>query len=212
MGVGDVSPDPHDAVGPGSGNYIRESELTRVTLESVIRGGYGGMDVTKDEFIHTRTSPLGFRVLVKILAARMDTSRKAIIRHGIRQGLALLLARVTGAKDCVALYDTAVRLAVEEGSNTSITILETGHSYNFLYGMQKQYQLPCYPEYRDIMADRSEALGIPSTRLAYICIFLSCMTVNVPRGLRKSIQQEILNFSESVDYRYRSLKNLSKYD
>lgn len=206
-----ASPDPADSVGPGSGNYIRESELTMVTLKSVIKGGYGGIDVTKDEYIHSAVCPAIFRIMVKRVASDLDTSRKSVCRHSIRQGLSLLLARIEGVKEVIDLYETASLRAEDEYSPAAVNILNGGSGLHFLNTDRRQYQVQCYPEYRDILSDRAQALGIPSTKLSYICIFLAVMTIPLRPGTRKHVQQELINFSTScVEPRMNSLKNIDK--
>lgn len=97
------------------------------------------------------------------------------------------------------------------GSSPGYQVLTGGFSFEFIEVQHKEYQLPCYPEYRDILSDHAEAIGIPPSKLVYACLFLSLMTVPLMPGAMKTIQRELFHFGTAVRYRHQTLASIDKY-
>lgn len=163
------------------------------------------LDEERTTTVGIRVAPMGFRVMIDLLADERRTSFSRIALAGSVQGLALLEAE-PAVRACRVAYRRATAAAFDEGDRDVMSRLGKTTSYNFEHAEGEHTTFPVWAKVHAVIVRTALACGIAPARLAVLCIVRSILTLPNNRKYRRGLQDEIDAFLRHVSYRERILR------
>lgn len=186
---------------------VPRDDLFALTLDDLLITvrGLPVLETEETVTVGIRTAPIGFRVILGLLADELFTSYSRIALAGSLQGLSVLEAE-PAIRACRLAYKRAVTAAMESGDRDARARLGKTTSYSFEHGEAEHTTFPVWRRVHARIVRTAMACGIAPARLAVLCIVRSILTRANQRRYRHDLQDEIDAFLRHVSHREQILR------
>ena len=183
-------------------------ELASLTLDEVLdRRGHLPSQIQDEDAIPVgiRVAPVGFRVILGLLAGERHVSYSGLTLLASAHGLVLLATDERMVK-LFRVYTAASRAGLTSGDQDALARLGQKSDYRFQHSQAEHTTLPVWRTIHARLVELSMACGISAARLTVVAILVSLLTLPNQRNYRQGLEDEVVAFWRFVAHRERVLR------
>jgi len=183
-------------------------EFALLTLDEVLdrRGQLPGKIEDEDTIpVGIRVAPVGFRVILGLLAHEKRVSYSGLSLAASAHGL-FLLATDDRMMKLFRIHKAASTAGLSSGDRDALSRLEQESDYRFQHAQALHTTVPVWRTIHARLVELSRACGISVARLTVIAIVMSLLTLLNQRKYREGLKDEVAAFWRFVAHRERVLR------
>jgi hypothetical protein len=204
MGAGDDPGLPDD----DPWQLERRDELALLALRDLLdRRGHLPNQVGDEDTIPVgiRVAPVGFRVILGLLASENYVSYSGLALIASAHGLALLATDPRMIR-LFRAYSVARRAVMSTDDQDALARLGEKSNYRFQHAQAEHTTFPVRKTVHARLVELAMACGIPAARLSVIAILVSLLTLPNIRKYRDALEDEVAAFWRYIAHRERLLR------